>query len=342
VSLGHSALKAHRSTLVEPSRILCLHEARAAADRPVHPVRRLRPPRRGGPAVTAAGPISSRRRDGRPLRAEPHHRPARRREGREATTLPLDVHLMIVEPRLLATSRRPAPTCSAYTPRRVRTCTARSSRSRSWARRRSSPQPGHAIARSTTSGDLDMVLIMSVNPGYGGQQLIPAVLPKIAALRGRLAEAGLTVDVEIDAASRSTTSPSRPTRARTSSSVAPASSTPAVTTPPPSRRCARAAPRRWRSKSPEQLVILTSSAVATLKKRRDRGRRLRALDLRQQRYRELRAARHLLQRETRFLRSSLMLRPMVLVQLVSRRSTRPFFFAIRPSTWRNSSMRKAS
>jgi ribulose-phosphate 3-epimerase len=46
--------------------------------------------------------------------------------------------------------------------------------------------------------DVDQVLIMSVNPGFGGQQFIPEVLPKIRALRGEIAALGLAVDVEVD------------------------------------------------------------------------------------------------------------------------------------------------
>ncbi|MFC1888912.1 ribulose-phosphate 3-epimerase [Thermodesulfobacteriota bacterium] len=45
-------------------------------------------------------------------------------------------------------------------------------------------------------GDLDMVLIMSVNPGFGGQKFIPSALPKIEALREMLHSAGLSPDVQ--------------------------------------------------------------------------------------------------------------------------------------------------
>lgn len=47
--------------------------------------------------------------------------------------------------------------------------------------------------------DVDMILIMSVNPGFGGQRFIEGALPRIARLRRMLDERGLThVDIEVD------------------------------------------------------------------------------------------------------------------------------------------------
>jgi ribulose-phosphate 3-epimerase len=46
--------------------------------------------------------------------------------------------------------------------------------------------------------DVAMVLLMSVNPGFGGQQFIPAVLNKIAQLRAMIDAQQLSVDIEVD------------------------------------------------------------------------------------------------------------------------------------------------
>ena len=46
--------------------------------------------------------------------------------------------------------------------------------------------------------ECDMVLLMSVNPGYGGQKFIPLVLDKISALRKMALSRGLTLDIEVD------------------------------------------------------------------------------------------------------------------------------------------------
>ena len=47
-------------------------------------------------------------------------------------------------------------------------------------------------------GNVDMVLIMTVNPGFGGQRFIPYTLDKIRSLRRRIEEQGLSVDIEVD------------------------------------------------------------------------------------------------------------------------------------------------
>lgn len=45
---------------------------------------------------------------------------------------------------------------------------------------------------------VDMILIMSVNPGFGGQKFIPYTLEKVRALRRKLDSLGLDVDIQVD------------------------------------------------------------------------------------------------------------------------------------------------
>jgi ribulose-phosphate 3-epimerase len=47
-------------------------------------------------------------------------------------------------------------------------------------------------------GDIDLVLLMSVNPGFGGQKFIPRTLSKIRELRRMIDEKGYNVKIEID------------------------------------------------------------------------------------------------------------------------------------------------
>ncbi len=46
--------------------------------------------------------------------------------------------------------------------------------------------------------DLDLVLVMSVNPGFGGQTFIPQTIPKLRVLRRMMGEQGARCEVEVD------------------------------------------------------------------------------------------------------------------------------------------------
>ncbi|MBM7615843.1 ribulose-phosphate 3-epimerase [Alkaliphilus hydrothermalis] len=46
--------------------------------------------------------------------------------------------------------------------------------------------------------DLDMVLLMTVNPGFGGQKFIEATLQKIEALKKMIDDRGLSIDIQVD------------------------------------------------------------------------------------------------------------------------------------------------
>ena len=46
--------------------------------------------------------------------------------------------------------------------------------------------------------DVDLVLVMSVNPGFGGQSFLPWVLPKLKALRQMIDASGFAIELEVD------------------------------------------------------------------------------------------------------------------------------------------------
>jgi ribulose-phosphate 3-epimerase len=45
---------------------------------------------------------------------------------------------------------------------------------------------------------VDLILVMSVNPGFGGQAFLPLVLPKLRALRKMIEQSGRTIELEVD------------------------------------------------------------------------------------------------------------------------------------------------
>ena len=46
--------------------------------------------------------------------------------------------------------------------------------------------------------ELDLILVMSVNPGFGGQSFIPSALHKLEALRRKIDDSGRAIDLEVD------------------------------------------------------------------------------------------------------------------------------------------------
>lgn len=55
--------------------------------------------------------------------------------------------------------------------------------------------------------ELDLVLVMSVNPGFGGQKFIPSQLDKIRTLRAMIDESGKDIDLEVDGGINAETAP---------------------------------------------------------------------------------------------------------------------------------------
>ena len=120
---------------------------------------------------------------------------------RKAASRPLDVHLMIVEPERYVEEFVAAG--AARLGVQVEACT-HVHRTLAQIREAGAKacvvlNPGTpAIAVEPVLGDVDQVLVMSVNPGFGGQKFIPSVLPKIEQLRRWIDERGLDVVLEVD------------------------------------------------------------------------------------------------------------------------------------------------
>ena len=120
---------------------------------------------------------------------------------RGRTTLPLDVHMMVMEPQKFVeelsaagadvmTVHAESPIQLDHTVRQVKDAGMRA---------------GVAINPDTPASavdevlaELDMVLVMTVNPGYAGQAFIEPVVGKIAQMRATLDERGLAVEIEVD------------------------------------------------------------------------------------------------------------------------------------------------
>ena len=120
---------------------------------------------------------------------------------RKVTRLPIDAHLMIVEPERYAEAfvRAGANVVSVHaevSPHLHRTLQAI---------RAAGGRPAVALNPSTpleaiewVLGDCEMVLLMTVNPGFGGQRYIDACTGKVLKLREMADARGLALDIEVD------------------------------------------------------------------------------------------------------------------------------------------------
>ena len=64
-----------------------------------------------------------------------------------------------------------------------------------------------AVAVDPLIDDLDLILVMSVNPGFGGQKFIESQLAKIEEIRARIDRTGRSIDLEVDGGIDETTAP---------------------------------------------------------------------------------------------------------------------------------------
>ena len=121
---------------------------------------------------------------------------------RRATTIPLDVHMMVADPVRYAprfidagadwvsfhheACGEPRPLIADIRARGARASLA------------INPETPVAAVRDDVASDLDMLLVMSVHPGFGGQAFIPEALPKLAEARRLRARLGKDFLIEVD------------------------------------------------------------------------------------------------------------------------------------------------
>ncbi|MDQ5871659.1 MAG: ribulose-phosphate 3-epimerase [Acidobacteriota bacterium] len=120
---------------------------------------------------------------------------------RRATSLPLDVHLMIEEPERSLAEYLDAGadwvSVHVEATRHLQRCLGMI--------RKAGARAGAALNPATPTGalaavwaDLDYAVVMSVNPGWGGQPFLPGSIAKVERLRAEAAEAAARVGIEVD------------------------------------------------------------------------------------------------------------------------------------------------
>jgi ribulose-phosphate 3-epimerase len=129
---------------------------------------------------------------------------------RRATTLPLEAHLMIVEPERYVADFAQAGADLIIVHQEVSPHLHRTVEQI----KRLGKRAGVAINPATPLAelqeilnDIDLVLCMTVDPGFGGQQFITGVLSKITRLRAMIEQHGARCDLEVDGGIHAETAP---------------------------------------------------------------------------------------------------------------------------------------
>jgi ribulose-phosphate 3-epimerase len=126
----------------------------------------------------------------------------------QVSTVPIDAHLMIDDPDRWAPAYAEAGAASVTFHAEAATAPVRLAREL----RRLGARAGVALRPATPVepfldllSEVDMILVMTVEPGFGGQSFIDGTLPKIRRAREAVSEAGLDVWIQVDGGvSRST------------------------------------------------------------------------------------------------------------------------------------------
>jgi ribulose-phosphate 3-epimerase len=120
---------------------------------------------------------------------------------RKVTRLPLDVHLMMTNPEVFIPEFIEAG--SNYLTVHVETCphlhrTIQSIKEEGVKAGVTLNPATPLVSIEEILPEVDLLLVMSVNPGFGGQSFIPAVLEKLKRARRMIDERGLKVELEVD------------------------------------------------------------------------------------------------------------------------------------------------
>jgi ribulose-phosphate 3-epimerase len=120
---------------------------------------------------------------------------------RGATTLPIEAHLMIVEPERYLDDFAAAGADIIIVHQEVSPNLNRTIQRIHQLGKRAgvaiNPATSLAVLQEIL-GDVDLVLCMTVNPGFGGQEFIPSMLNKIERLRALITQHGSSCDLEVD------------------------------------------------------------------------------------------------------------------------------------------------
>ncbi|MCL4873953.1 ribulose-phosphate 3-epimerase [bacterium] len=120
---------------------------------------------------------------------------------RRGTRLPLDVHLMIEEPERYIDdfARAGSAIITVHVEAATHLHRAVQAIKGHGLRAGVSINPGTpASSLEAIIGDVDLVLVMSVNPGFSGQGFIPATLGKVSAVRRMIEATGREIELEVD------------------------------------------------------------------------------------------------------------------------------------------------
>lgn len=129
---------------------------------------------------------------------------------RKSTKLPLDVHLMISNPDRFVPEFAKAGADIITIHAEACTHLHRSV----WLVKNAGRKVGVALNPATplsclehVLADIDLALLMSVNPGFEAQSFIPSVIPKIKSFRKTISEKGLETEIEVDGGINEETAP---------------------------------------------------------------------------------------------------------------------------------------